>query len=162
MKKIDKNCFLWSILAYLHLCENSHPSRMINYKQISNELSFDGFNFTNGFQCSDVQRFEKLNNLSIIKFELNFYQAQNKWKHILIPIEMNKDDSNRNVDLIIYKNKYVLVKKLHVFLGNRNKSFTCARCLNSYTSENMLMIHQPKCENYEITPNRTSGESNIL
>ena len=24
----DKNCFLWSILAYLHPCNNSHPNRV--------------------------------------------------------------------------------------------------------------------------------------
>ena len=31
--------------------------------------------------------------------------------------------------------------------------------MNSYTSENMLMIHKPKCENIDITTTRTSLES---
>ena len=26
----DKNCFIWSLLAYLHSCEISHPSRVKN------------------------------------------------------------------------------------------------------------------------------------
>ena len=61
----DKNCFLWSILADLHPCENSHPSRIRNYKQYFNELNIDGFDFTNGFKCSGMHRFETLKNSSI-------------------------------------------------------------------------------------------------
>ena len=29
----DKNCFIWSLLASLHPCENTHPSRVNNYSQ---------------------------------------------------------------------------------------------------------------------------------
>ena len=65
----------------------------------------------------------------------------------LILIEISKnDESKRVVDLIIYKNHYVLLKKLNVFLGDHHKSFIYRRCLNSYTSKNMLMIHKRKCE----------------
>ena len=34
-------------------------------------------------------------------------------------------------------------------------------CLNSYTSENMLTIHKPKFENYDITTIRTSSVSHL-
>ena len=118
-----------------------------------------GFDFTNGFKSSDVQKFEKLNNLSINIFELNFYQDKNEWKHNLIPIEISKNESDKVVDLLIYKNHYALIKKLNVFLGDHNKSFICRRCLNSYTSENMLTLHKPNCEIYDITTIRTSSES---
>ena len=74
IEDIDKYCFLWSILAYLHPCENNHPSRVRKYKQYFNELKIEGFDFTNGFRCSDMHRFEKVNNSSINIFELNFYQ----------------------------------------------------------------------------------------
>ena len=68
-------------------------------------MNIEGFDFTNGFNCSDVHKFEKLNNLSINIFELNFYQDGNNWKHNLIPIEISKnDESDRVVDLLIYKN----------------------------------------------------------
>ena len=53
------------------------------------------------------------------------------------------------------------MKKLDVFLGDHNKKFICRRCLNSYTSENMLMIQKPKCENNDITTIRTSPESHL-
>ena len=34
--------------------------------------------------------------------------------------------------------------------------------MNSYTRENMLMIHKPNCENNDITAIRTSPESHLI
>ena len=157
----DKYCFSWSILAYLHSCNNNHPDRVSIYRHCFKELNIDRFDFTNGFKCSDVHNFEKINNLSINIFELNFYQDQNKWRHKLIPIAVSKNDSGSAIDSIIYKNQYALIKKLNVFLGDDHKTFICRRCLNSYTSENMLKIHKPKCENNDITTIRMSSESHF-
>ena len=53
--------------------------------------------------------------------ELNFYHDQIKWRHILIPIEVSKNDSDRVIDLMLYKNHYALIKKLNVFLGEHDK-----------------------------------------
>ena len=41
------------------------------------------------------------------------------------------------------------------------KKFICRRCLTSYTSENMLKIHKPECENNDTTTIRTSSESHL-
>ena len=137
----DKYCFIWSILASLHPCENDHPNRVSNSKQYFNEVNINGFDFTSGFKCSDMHKFEKLKNLSIIIYELYFNQDGDKWKHNLIPIEISKNESDNFIDLLIYKNHCALIKKLHVFSGNHNKSFVCRRCLNSYTNENALLSH---------------------
>ena len=104
---------------------------------------------------------KKLNLLSINIFELNFYQEQNKWRHNLLPIEVSKDDSDRVIDLLIYRNHSAPIKNLNVFFGVHHKNFICRQCLNSYRSENMLMLHKPKCENYVVTTVRTSSESHI-
>ena len=157
----DKYCFIWSNLASLHPSENTHPSRVNNYIQYFNELNFQSFDFTNGFKCSDVHRFIELNNLSVNIYELNFYQDGDKCKHNLIPTEISKNESDKIIDLIIYKNHYALIKKLHVFLGNHNKSFVCRRCLNSYTCENALLNHKEKCGDDNICTIRTSNESHL-
>ena len=159
----DKYCFLWSILAYLHPCNNNHPNRVSNYRQYFNELNIQDFDFTNGFKCSDVHKFNELNNLSVNIFELNFYQDQNQWKQKLIPIEVSKNfsDSDGVIDLAIYKNHYALIKKLDVFLGDHNKKYVCRRCLKSYTSENMLTKHKHKCVDDNITTIKTSNESHL-
>ena len=99
-------------MAYLHPCNINHPNRVSNFRQYFIELNIQGFDFTDGIKCSDVQKFEKLKNLSIKIFEINFYQDQNKWSHKLRPIEVSKkDESNRVVDLLIYKNHYALIEK---------------------------------------------------
>ena len=50
---------------------------------------------------------------------------------------------------------------MHVFSTDHHKKFICRRCLTSYTSEKMLMIHKPKCENVHITTIRNSPEAHI-
>ena len=62
-----------------------------------------------------MHRFEKLNNLSINIYELNFYQDGDKWKHNLILTEISKNEPERVVDLLIYKNHYALIKKFMYF-----------------------------------------------
>ena len=119
----DKYCFLWSILVYLHPCKINHPNRDSNYRQYFNELNIQDFDFTNGFQCSHVLRFNEINNFSINQFELNFYQYQIEWRYKLIPIEVSRNDSDRFVDLLIYKNQQALIEKLNVFLGDHHKLF---------------------------------------
>ena len=57
IKNIDKYCFIWSILASLHPCDNDHPNGVSNYKQYFNELNFQNFDFKNGFKCNDVPIF---------------------------------------------------------------------------------------------------------
>ena len=108
-KNNDKFCFIWIILASLYPCENDHPNRVSNYYQYFNELNFQSFDFTNGFKCSDVHRFNELNKLSVNRFELNLCQDKIIWKQNLIPIEISKNESDRVVYLLIYKNHYVSI-----------------------------------------------------
>ena len=103
---------MWSILAYLHPCNNIHSNRVSSYEPFFNELNKEGFDFSNGFRCSDMYRFEKLNNLSINIYELSFDQNKRK----LIPIEISKNESEKVIDLLIYKNNNALIKKLNVFI----------------------------------------------
>ena len=161
IKNNDKYCFIWSILASLHPFDNGHPNRVSNYKQYFNELNIIGFDFTNGFKCSDVHKFGKLNNLSINILEINFYQDKDKWKHNLIPFEISKNESDKVIDLLIYKNHYALIKKLNVFLGDHHENFICRRCFNSYTNENALRNNKEKCGHDNICTIRTSSDSHL-
>ena len=123
MKKNVKHCFLWSVLACLHPCNNNHPNRVSNNRQYFNEININIFDFTDAFKCSDVHKFDELNNLSVNVFELNFYEDQKKWRRKLIPIEITKNESDRVIDLIFYKNHYALPKKLNVVFGDHHKTF---------------------------------------
>ena len=81
----DKFCFLWSILAYSRPCDNNHPDRVSNYKQYLNELNIQGLDFTMGFKCSDVHKFNELNNFSINIFQLNFLSRSEKMETQINP-----------------------------------------------------------------------------
>ena len=145
----DKFCFIWSILAnyILFLIQKIGDSTGVsNYRQYFTELNIEGFGFTDGLKCNDVNKFENLNKLSINVFDLNFYPDQNTWKDKLIPIEVSKHDSDKKIDLLFYKNEYVLIKKLKVTLGNPNCNHVCRKCLSSYTFQNMLIKPKEKRE----------------
>ena len=72
----DKHCFLWLILASLHPFKINHPNRVSNYRQNSDKVNIHQFDITIGFNCIDIQKIEKLNIISIILIEMNFYQDQ--------------------------------------------------------------------------------------
>ena len=154
IKNDDKNCFLCSIIAKLHPCENS--SKIVSIcRKYFNELNIEWFDFINGFKCGDMYRFEKLNNFSINIYELNF--DQNKYK--LIPFGISKNVTEKVIDLLIYKNHFVLIKKLNVFIGKEKCKYICRKCLSSYTSQIMLIQHKNICgENQNL---RTSPNSHI-
>ena len=93
---------------------------------------------------------------------MKFYPDQNKWRHKLLPIEVSKSESDRFIDLLIYKNHYVLIKNLHKFLGNHNCNYVCKRCLKSFTSKNLLIKHKQQCGDQDISSLRLSNESHLF
>ena len=137
IKNDDKYCFLWSILASLYPCENNSDI-VSSYRKYFKKLNIEGFDFSNGVKCSDMYRFEKLNNLLINIYELNFKQGKQK----LFPIEISKKVSDKVIDLLIYKNHYVLIKKLNFFKGKHDCKYICRKSLNWYTSLIMLTKHK--------------------
>ena len=75
---------------------------------------------------------------------------------------LNLVETNQIVlELIIYKNHYVLNKKLNVFLGEQDCRFICKRCLNSFTSENMIIKHKQQFNQKQRTSIKTSLESHL-
>ena len=84
-----------------------------------------------------------------------------KRKHNSIPIEIIKNESDKVVFFLIFKNSFALKKNIHVFLGNQNKKIICRRCLNSYKIENNLANHDLKCEQQELTTIRTSSAPHL-
>ena len=142
--------------------KNGHATRVSIYRQFFNEINIDGFNFINGFKCSDIHRFEKLTKLSKNILELNFYQDQKNWEQKLVPLEISKIESDKGVDWLIFKNHYDFNKKLNVFLGKQDCRYIGKRCLNSHTIEDMINTQKQLCDLKGITSIRTSIESHLL
>ena len=45
------------------------------------------------------------------------------------------------MDLILYKNHYILLKKLHVFIGKHDNQYVCRNCLSSYSVQSELSTY---------------------
>ena len=139
----DTYCFLWSILACIHpVIENPH--RVSKYIPYQNELIITDIDFTNGMKITDIDKFENLNNqFSINVFE---YSTDEDNDYKLAPLYISKNIENRKIiDLILYKNHYIILKKLHVFIGKHDNIYVCRNCLNIYSVQSKLMTHNILC-----------------
>ena len=96
-----------------------------------------------------------------MKFESNFYSDQTKWKYKIIPYEVSKNETDRVVDLQIYKTHYVVIQKLNVFLGKQVCRYFCKRCLNSYTNQDVLIFQTQKCDQQKITSIKLTNEPHM-
>ena len=155
----DTYCFLWSILACIHpVIENPH--RVSKYIPYQNELNINDIDFSNGMRITDIDKFENLNNqLSINVFE---YSEEEDNDYKLVPLYISKNIENRRiVDLILYKNHYILLKKLHVFIGKHDNIYVCRNCLSSYSVQSELITHKKSCGNKNKSVYIPSKETHV-
>ena len=82
-------------------------------------------------------------------------------KHKLFPIEVSRNETDRLVDLQIYRTHYVLIKKLNVFLGKQVFRFIFKGCLCPYTSQGVLIIQMQKCGQQKITSIKLINEPHL-
>ena len=155
----DTYCFLWRILASIHPV-NKDPQRVSKYIPYQNELNITDIDFSNGIKITDIDNFEKLNNqLSKNVFE---YSKEDDNDYNLVPLYISKNIENRRIiDLILYKNHYILLKKLHVFIGKHDNSFVCRNFLSSYTVLSKLITHKRLCCNKNKSVYIPSKESHV-
>ena len=117
---------------YWPICD--HLYRVSKYEPYKKEIIITNIEFTNGMKFIDISRFKRLNpTLSIKVFEYSTDEAIDFRLFPLYIFELN--DYRRIIDLILYKNHYILLKKLHVFIGKQDRRFECRNCLNSYTNQ---------------------------
>ncbi len=139
----DNKCFLWSILAKLHPVE-SDKCEVRSYRRFENELNLSRITFP--VKLNDIPKFEVDNNLLINVFEL---VGMN-----LNPLYIgSNEEGDRVIDLLYYKEHFILIKKLHTF-GRNNQShrnYLCRRCMNGFRTEQALNNHKELCDKQEIT-----------
>ena len=155
----DSYCFLWSILASIHPV-NKDPQRVSKYITYKNELNIADIDFSNGMRITDIDKFERLNNqLSINVFE---YSEDEDNDYKLVPLYISKNIENRRIiDLILYKNHYILLKKLHVFIGKHDNIYVCRNCLCSYSVQSELITHKKLCGNKNKSVYIPSKETHV-
>jgi hypothetical protein len=141
IKNKDNKCFIWSILAYLHPAENN-GDRVKQYEKYIDELNIEGIEFPITLQ--DVKKFEKQNNINVNIFE---YIEESKK---LNPIHCSKNGEGvRVIDLMLYKDHFILIKKLHTFCKtSADATHLCRNCLSTYKTKDHLINHKQLCEKH--------------
>ena len=107
-----------------------------------NKLNLKGLEFP--MKVKDIPKFEKLNNLNVNVFELN--------GTVLTPIYINENYKQPQIDLMLYKNHYCLITKLHC-LKNKDSHMkhVCRRCFTAFYSNDVLNNHIERCINQQPT-----------
>ena len=144
----DHKCFLWSVLAsLLPISRKDHAKRVSNYVQYEHELKTQGTDFPT--PLSQIQDFEKKNNLSINVFGLE--------NDKVYPLQLTKStDMPHHVNLLLFSKgdtrHYCLVKNLNRLLGDRTshkgQSFYCNYCLHGFSSHDLMKEHLHYCSSH--------------
>ena len=142
----DQFCFLWCILAHLHPVE-VNKNRTSNYEKHFNKFNL-GLEFP--MKVKDIPKFEKLNTQSAFgKLNVNVFELNGT---VLTPIYINKNYLQPQIDLILYKNHYCLITKLHCLINkNSHMKHVCRSCLTAFSSQQVLIDHIDRCQNQKLT-----------
>ena len=147
IKNEDNYCFIWSYIRYLNPLDKN-PNR-INKKD--KEL------FNNIYQ--KLQYFEfplKINKNNIRKIEnileINICILSADENSNVLPMFSSENNHKDDLNLFYYKDHICLIKDLNKYLyrnnRNKNKTYFCSRCLNSFISEENLNNHKNLCLKY--------------
>ena len=144
IKNEDNYCFIWSYIRYLNPV-NKNPNRLTKKDK---EL------FNNIYQKLKYFEFPlKINKNNIVKIEnileINICILSSDENNNIIPMFSSENNHKNDINLFYYKNHISLIKDLNKYLcrnnRNKNKTYFCSRCLNSFISEENLNNHKNLC-----------------
>lgn len=167
VKNTDNYCFLWAVVSALYPV-NKHSDRISSYPHFSEVLRYDNINFP--IQLKDVNKFEKMNDLSINIYTLSKFN-KNKIEvvpvslsefegkqiiHLLLMQQQNEDDVDFDMDVVKHmranvKYHFMWIKNMSRLLAKqladqKHKKWICDRCLNHFKTEQTLMKHNIDCK----------------
>ena len=160
----DNNCFLWSILRYLHPIQMNEV-RLTDLKKYENDLNLKGIDFP--VKVKDITKFENQNPdlPGINVFSVN---ENNK----IYPFRHNKKDCQNSLDLFLFskdgKQHYSLIKNFSRLVRSQitkdttRKLYFCKKCLSHYTKEDLLEKHISYCGKNETVAVKMPTKNSIL
>ena len=146
IKNNDQYCFLWCILAYLYPVED-HKDKTSNYLMYENNLNIQGLEFP--MKVKDIPKFERPNKLNIRGHGINVFELTG---NVLTPIYINENYKQPQIGLMLYKNHYCLITKLHCLINkDSHMKHVCRRCFTAFYSNDVLNNHIERCINQQPT-----------
>ena len=147
IKNTDNYCFIWSYIRYINPL-NKNPNRITKkddelFNNIYEKLKY--FEFPLKINKNNIEKIE-----NILKINICILSADKN--NNVLPMFASENNHKNDLNLFYYKNHICLIKDLNKYLHrnnkNINKTYFCARCLNSFISEENLNNHKNLCLKY--------------
>lgn len=161
VKNNDHECFRWAVLSGLY--KPTHNSnRYTSYLPHRNKLKFDNISFP--IKINDIHKFEKLNDLSVNVFGLEF-DSKSKLNKIIGPLHLTKSRKVIHLNLLYInhgtKGHYCYIKNLSRLVSKQittseHAIYICDGCLIYFSSNENLKKHQER-DCFHVCTNLPSG-----
>ena len=143
IKNKDEKCFLYCYIRKFLNPVNKHGERVSKIdKNIANKLEEElEYNFDNA-EINDLSQIENL-----LETNIYIYTCDKHLKN-KIPIYKSDKSYNKILDLLLYENHYMNIKRIDLFFNptlNKKKYF-CRNCCNTFFSEIKYNDHIEFCE----------------
>ena len=147
IKNEDQFCFIWSYIRYLNPV-NKNPNRITKkdkelFNNIYEKLKY--FEFPLKINKNNIQKIENI-------LEINICILSADENNNIIPMFSSENNHKNDLNLFHYKDHICLIKDINKYLyrnnRNKNKTYFCSRCLNSFIFEENLNKHKNLCLKY--------------
>ena len=147
IKNEDNYCFIWSYIRYINPL-NKNPNRITKkdeelFNNIYEKLKY--FDFPLKINKNNIKKIE-----NILKINICILSADGN--NNVLPIFSSENHHKNDLNLFYYKDHICLIKDLNKYSyrnnRNKNKTYFCSRCLNSFISEENLNKHKNLCLKY--------------
>ena len=147
IKNTDNYCFIWSYIRYINPL-NKNPNRLTKedkklFNNIYEKLKY--FEFPLKINKNNIEKIEDI-------LEINICILSADENDNVFPMFSSENNHKNDLNLFHYKDHICLIKDLNKYLHrnnkNKNKTYFCSRCLNSFISEENLNNHKNLCLKY--------------
>ena len=143
IKNTDNYCFIWSYIRHINPL-NKNPNRITKKgKELFNNMheKLKYFEFPLKIIKNNIVKIENI-------LEINICILSADENNNVIPMFSSKNNHKNDLNLFYYKDHICLIKDLYRNNKNKNKTYFCSRCLNSFISEENLNNHKNLCLKY--------------
>ena len=147
IKNTDNYCFIWSYIRYINPL-NKNPNRITKkdkelFNNIYEKLKY--FEFPLKINKNNIEKIEDI-------LKINICILSSDENNNVFPMFSSENSHKNDLNLFYYKDHICLIKDLNKYLHrnnkNKNKTYFCPRCLNSFTSDENLNNHKNSCLKY--------------
>ena len=141
IKNKDEKCFIYCYIRKFLNPVKKHGERVSKIdkeicKNLEDELQYN-------FDNVEINQLNKIENL--LQTNIYVYTCDSKMNN-KIPIYKSNKNFEKFIDLLLYKNHYMNIKRIDLFFNTNNKTHFCRNCCNSFYSENKYRDHLIFCK----------------